>query len=178
MDDALSRLVELEAHISGIAGDRPKRKWPSKTAAECFRCGHVFGDGDWIWRARIGQGRGTWTVAPVCGDCRPMPEPWGHWHWDYDAQPCETCSRPVVNRITAAVRYHTFCSRRCGQRYFTARQLERRRETLDLDKKCDACGERFVAPRSNAAYRSNACRQRGYRIRKKLAQELGGVGAK
>ena len=99
-----------------------------------------------------------------------MPEHWQDWYWDHDAQPCETCSRPVVNRITRAARKHTFCSEVCGLAHYTARQREERRQTLDLDKVCE-CGTKFTAARSDASHCSNKCRQRAYRIKKKLELE-------
>ena len=187
MDEQTRKLVEIEARKGGASPGllRTKpRKWPSKTAAECFECGHVFSDTDWVWRTRVKQGKGFfsgtgWTVAPLCDDCRPdRPDPWSgeSWRWDYDAQLCDTCSRPIVNQITRQVRRHIFCSQRCERTYYSERRTRRRRERADLGKACVGCGTAFTASRSDTAYCSNACRQRTYRIRKKMAaaEELEG----
>ena len=176
MDEQTRKLVELEARIAGAPSGPPggkPRKWPSKSAAECFECGHVFSNTDWVWRTRVKQGRGfvggiSWTVAPLCGDCRPeRRERYSgeKWRWDYDAQPCETCSRPVVNQLTRLVRYHIFCSQRCERTYHFERQTRKRQEEADLGRVCVGCGTGFTASRSDTAYCSSACRQKAYRQR-------------
>ena len=155
--------------MDDFARGRPRRNIPSKSAADCFLCGLVFGGNEWIWRARVEDNWHKEKLAPVCGDCRPMPGR-GTWFWERDAQPCEICSRPVVNMITMRDRIHTFCSEVCSRRYYSARQREARQQALDLDKVCE-CGTKFTAARSDASHCSSKCRQRAYRIKKKLELE-------
>jgi len=165
---SLDDLLELEARISGRVG----RRRSDPAASECYACGCELGPDAVVYRARWNHGRGSaghtsWTIESVCEGCAPEPNRRSTWWWDHDPQPCQRCTRRVVNRVipTRPMR-HVFCSPDCERRYYQDRQQEKRRATLDLDKVCEGCDEPFRASRSDARYCSGACRQRAYRARK------------
>lgn len=168
-----SRPGRLEARIRRAFGTRPRRwKRVSPTASRCWLCDGDLGRHNVVYRTRVRLGRGlyggtSWTIVPLCRRCRPVgPEPWQAWSWDRGPEPCQTCSRPVLNQVTRRVRRHTFCSDTCEKEYHIQRQAAERRRKADLEKRCPVCEEDFTAGRSDARYCSNACKQRAYRRRK------------
>jgi hypothetical protein len=61
--------------------------------------------------------------------------------------------------------WSVYCSRRCRNAVDKVAACERRQAEQDGPRRCDGCHATLDGRRADAAYCSNACRQRAYRQR-------------
>lgn len=174
VDQAGATLVEAEAILHQFNAGRPhsfdvprRRRRARETAEICGACGRTIGEGESVWRVRLGHGHGilrcsSGALAPVCVDCRPPDVRWS------PIVSCATCSRRVTTEFSRRRMRRTFCSNRCSWRWYTTRRNDL---TADARRRtCDGCGDVFVPARRDALTCSPGCRQRAYRQRRRLSQ--------
>jgi hypothetical protein len=87
---------------------------------------------------------------------------------------CEGCGRQV-HRLTSFYARRIFCCERCESR-LGACVAKAKRASGRAGKTCTVCGESFDAGKSSAITCSNACRQKGYRRRRRGLGLLAGTG--
>ena len=81
---------------------------------------------------------------------------------------CKGCGRVFYTQIpTKKYCYYHRCGNRGYQKELKQRRLEKRKDMV-----CKCCGRTFTPKRIDAAYCSNACRQKAYRMR---GTDSGGV---
>ena len=74
---------------------------------------------------------------------------------------CKGCGRVFYTQIpTKKYCYYYRCGNRGYQKELKQRRLEKRKDMV-----CKCCGRTFTPKRIDAAYCSNACRQKAYRMR-------------
>ena len=130
-----------------------------QSAYRCDLCGHVFTDGEIVYRRwHGGQFDGGRTLGAFCEGCarRKWHESW--WRIRREPVPCAgTCGVRVTHPYLQSI---TTCSSRCARRALA----DRRRVDRDA-RECAECGKAFDPGRVDARFCSNACRQRAYRKR-------------
>jgi hypothetical protein len=81
------------------------------------------------------------------------------------AKPCSHCQRPVIVERHRRGLHFFVCGTECRQAmYANTRRRTPKKAT------CVVCKKRFLPPRADAEYCSNACRQRAYRLRLGVAR--------
>jgi len=157
---ALARFPVSEAEMDRVRQARRAQK----NCNLCGKCGRKLDRGETVWRVYIGGlGHGIvgriWTVAPVCGQCRPQYRRY------LQEKPCENCARGVINEANERrwYRKYTVCSDRCEHEH---RQSIKKQNRQQPDCVCGVCEKPFRPSRCDAVHCSNACRQRDYRRRK------------
>jgi hypothetical protein len=168
----------------------------------CGACGRALADGEAVYRITVFNGSTPFTggysrsVRLRCKDCaeaydhRPVDSLSRDEQWLLATAtvrkqvprallhralgppaPCLVCARPVVNERNWR-RGRTFCSKRCGDAYWTDWRREQRADAMAeaRQKRCLVCDEVFDATRQDAVTCSPACRQRAYRLRRALTE--------
>jgi len=169
--DAAERIGDL-ARFAMTEDERDRRKRAHEAQRNCDSCGWC-GRGvtknETVWRLPIRLGPGffggcSWTVIPVCEQCRPREL------YYRPAKPCEYCARPVINVANGISRRreHTFCSEQCTKEHnrFVLRDLRAQRRQ-QREYVCRVCEKPFRPSRKDSLCCSSACRQRDYRKRQK-----------
>jgi len=136
-----ARLQELQATLGHRrSGSFSQAAWD---ASCCAQCGNT-----------IEAGAPLTLVRRVvhCDACAP--------ELNYRHAVCTACLRPL--RLYSYGFRKTWCCERCTQVYYN----RRRPKIAASPIACFACGRVFAAPRSDAKFCSDACRQRAYRARK------------
>lgn len=155
------------AYAERFREDRKRVEEANQRGEKCGACGRKLEPGESVHRRKV-----TLLFAPhtlrywitlVCKQCTPDRE------WFIKSEPCEGCGRSVANMVSGRnwYRMHTFCSTRCESKYRWQVIKQKRREGGFI---CEACGNAFDPPRSDATHCSSACRQRDYRRRKCRAE--------
>lgn len=129
-----------------------------ETAYACGYCGHVFVEGDVVYREPCGIGFWrAWRIVPFCQACadqRRLSGVRGPW-------PCEGGCGVLVSVFEGGWNQSVCCSPRCVDE-----AARKRRRVEPVARECEVCGEEFIPKRSDARYCSSACRQDAYRKRK------------
>ena len=175
LDNAAAEIGAL-ARFAMTEGERKGRELAYKAQRACDSCGWCgrdFNKNETVWRLAIRLGPGffggiSWTVTPVCEQCRPRelyycPE-----------KPCEHCGRAVINVANGMSwrREHTFCSEQCAKEHGSIVQKSvRAQRRQQREYVCRVCEKPFKPSSRDALHCSSACRQRDYRKRKQEGTE-------
>ena len=166
--EAEALAAEIEQLVGVTDNERDQRgrhviRNAQKTCAQCAKCGAGLAADAPVWRQAMSLGRtlfGGWsyTVAPVCERCRSD-------YRDYRRPlPCEGCGRSVHQEYSRRSHRRTFCCKAC-EKAVRATAARQRRSDARATRQCEACGETFDPPRTDARFCSSPCRQRAYRRR-------------
>lgn len=169
--DSRNALAEAEARIEAATGGALS-KWKAakenaRLGERCFHCSADLRE-QTVWRVRVGLGR-TWgsvqhAMVVLCEPCGAYRY---HRSWGCEPQQCGTCARLVVETEWRS-RRGIYCCERC--RYIGGlEQAKEKRKAARSGRDCQGCGEAFEPVRADGRYCSNACRQRSYRERRKVA---------
>jgi hypothetical protein len=159
--------------------ERKERRRIIAEGKTCSKCGAELGDAVYRYTPLLERGLGgtrwrsrpTTDQDPICAECAPdwLPElktmHYTLYMYSHNAQ-CETCGRDVFfvsPSSEAPPTGRVFCSENCKSE---RKSKSKRVEPHNIS--CEVCGTEFVAKRSNAKTCSPACRQKSYRLRRRL----------
>jgi len=164
----------------------------AKDGRTCGQCGRKLQPGAPVWRQRIGLGRGFFggwrvAVACICKKCRAKQEKYNQENRKYgilsgfrgryeDAKPCESCGRPVHQKIDGIYRQHVFCCEVCQDKVLSAKAAaaaRQQRATIRGTRTCLTCDKIFTPTRTDTQFCGAACKQRAYRRRVAASKKAG-----